>query len=393
MERQRNRRHFLLTGLSTAAGMLVTSSAKPAWAAPDLPSVPSYLRGFEAQYADDPRAAARAWFAAAGSGLFMHYGLYSLLGRGEWALWWQKIPLPQYEKLSADFTAEKFDAESITDLAIAAGMKYVNITTRHHDSFCLFASQHSDYTSVNAAAKRDLVAELAAACRKKGLGLFLYYSYALDWRHPYFYPVRFLNERRPHFKGPQPHCLWKKDEDSRLYIEFVHGQLRELLTNYGPVAGIWLDPLSGYVARPDLFPIEETYKLIRQLQPQTLISFKVGATGTEDFAAPERGKGFAADGYRRRFGVNADLIAKAWAANRDKHNEICNTLQNGAWGYDKTSDGQHLGVAEVTKMLADAIASNCNLLLNTGPLGDGSIHPEDVKTLRALGESPGERGA
>jgi alpha-L-fucosidase len=248
---------------------------------------------------------------------------------------------------------------------------------------------------VQAAAKRDLVAELAERCRRKELGLFLYYSYALDWRHPYFYPVRFLNERKPHFRNPQPHCLWQKDEDSKHYIDFVHGQLRELLTNYGPVAGIWFDPMSGYLARPDLFPIDETYKLIRQLQPQTLISFKQGATGTEDFAAPERGAaGFATEHIRRRHGArSAEIAARAWQANRNKHNEICNTLQDAAWGYDKRSDGRHRGVAEVRKMLADAKAANCNLLLNTGPLGDGSIHPDDVKTLRAIADKPGEREA
>ncbi|MCE9556281.1 MAG: alpha-L-fucosidase [Planctomycetes bacterium] len=381
-----DRRRFLASGLTAAGGVLAASCLTPVWGAL-VADVPGYLRGFEALYAKDPAAAARAWFASARCGLFMHYGLYSLLGRGEWAMWWEKIPLAEYEKLTAQFTAEKFDAAAITDLALAAGMKYVNITTRHHDSFCLFASQHTNYSSVHSAAKRDFVAELAEQCRKKRLGLFLYYSYALDWRHPYFYPVRFLNERKPHFKGPQPHCLWKKEEDSKHYIEFVHGQLRELLTNYGPIAGIWLDPLSGYTARPDLFPIEETYQLIRQLQPQTLISFKIGATGTEDFAAPERGTGFNADGIRRRHGAkSADLISKAWQANRGKHNEICNTLQDGAWGYDKRSDGRHRDSAEVKKMLAEAAAAHCNLLLNTGPLGDGSIHPEDIQTLRRLAE-------
>ena len=392
-DHQPNRRRFLSSALAAAGAALAStqlqrfaSAAEPASTA--ATAVPAYLRDYESQYARDPAAAARAWFANAGRGLFLHYGLYSLLGRGEWVMWHEKIPLAEYEKLTGQFRAEKFDAAAITDLALAAGMKYVNITTRHHDSFCLFASKHSDYYSVNAAARRDLVGELAAECNRKRLELFLYYSYALDWRHPFFYPARFLNERKPHFKGPQPHCQWKKDEDSKIYIDFVHGQLRELLTNYGPIAGIWFDPMSGYLARPDLFPIDETYKMIRQWQPQTLISFKQGATGSEDFAAPERGAaGFATEHIRRRYGAkSAEIATRAWQANSGKHNEICNTLQDGAWGYDKKSDGRHRGPDDVAKMLADAAVAKCNLLLNTGPLGDGSIHPDDVRTLQAIGK-------
>ena len=149
---------------------------------------PSYLRGYESLYAADPHAAALAWFAEARFGLFMHYGLYSLLGRHEWVMYRENIPLAEYEQLAEQFTAERFDAGYITDLALEAGMRYVNLTSRHHDSFCLFDSEVSDYTSVRAAAGRDLIGELAEQCRAKGLGLFTYYSYALDWRHPYFYP-------------------------------------------------------------------------------------------------------------------------------------------------------------------------------------------------------------
>ena len=349
-------------------------------------SIPSYLAGYEGLYALGPRKAALAWFADARFGLFVHYGLYSLLGRHEWAMYRESIPIVEYESLKSRFTAERFDTDFVTDLALEAGMRYLTITTRHHDSFCLFDSQASDYSSVQSPASRDLIAELAGECRRKGLGLFLYYSYALDWRHPYFYPRSVFAMGRPDYGGAEPRYKWRQDEDFRHYIAFVHGQIRELLTAYGPVAGIWFDPIMGYYARPDLFPIQETYALIRALQPQALIAFKQGATGNEDFASPERSGHSLAGRVRERIGTEAAGVARrAWQKNKGKHNEICDTLQVGAWGYVEADDGKHRTPEAVWDMLTDAHRQNCNLLLNTGPLPDGSIHHEDVKTLKAVG--------
>jgi alpha-L-fucosidase len=349
-------------------------------------SVPSYLKGYEGLYAQDPRQAARAWFAEARFGLFMHYGLYSLLGRGEWAMYHEAIPLAEYEALIERFTAARFDADMITDLALEAGMRYVNLTSRHHDSFCLFDSQHTAYNSARSPAGRDLVAELAEQCRDKGLGLFLYYSYALDWRHPTFYGRDEFPIARPDYPQPEPRYKWRVDEDFNRYMDFVHAQLRELLTTYGPLAGIWLDPIMGYYARPDLFPIAESYALIRQLQPQALIAFKQGANGDEDFASPERSGHSLAERVREQIGPEAAEVARrAWEGNAGKHNEICDTLQPRAWGYLAAADGQHHGPDAVMDMLAAAGRQGYNLLLNTGPLPDGAIHPEDVATLRQVG--------
>ena len=258
--------------------------------------------------------------------------------------------LSEYEKLKDAFTAENFDADFITDLALDAGMKYVNITSRHHDSFCLFDSQVSEYTSVHSPAKRDLIAELAGQCQQKGLGLFLYYSYALDWRHPYFYPRSIFPIARPDYPHPEPRYKWQEDADFRYYIEFVHAQVTELLTNYGPIAGIWFDPIMGYYARPDLFPVDETYAMIRALQPQTLIAFKQGANGKEDFASPERHGHSLADRVREQIGPSGAAVAHhAWESNKTKHNEICDTMQPGAWGYAKDDDGKHHTPGEVVQ--------------------------------------------
>ena len=201
----------------------------------------------------DPRGAEIDWFREAGFGLFLHYGLYSLLGRGEWVQFSEQIPVAEYAKLKDRFTAAAFDANRITDLALAAGMTYLTFTARHHDSFCLFRTEETDFASVNSPAQRDLVAELAAACDRKGLGLFLYYSYAADWKHPYFYSREAGWEcARPAYEYPELAYLFREDADFAWYIEFAHRQLRELLTQYGALAGIWLDPIMGYYARPDL---------------------------------------------------------------------------------------------------------------------------------------------
>ena len=317
----------------------------------------------------------------------MHYGLYSILGRHEWVMYREAIPVAEYEKLKEQFRPESFDSDFITDLALEAEMKYVNITSRHHDSFCLFESSASDYSSVQSPAGRDLIAELAEQCQKKDLGLFLYYSYALDWRHPYFYSRKVFSKARPDYAEPESRYKWRTDEDFRHYVAFVHAQVRELLTQYGPVAGIWFDPIMGYYARPDLFPLCETYAMIRKLQPQTLIAFKQGASGEEDFASPERSGHSLADKMREQIGPKAAEVARlAWEKNKNKHNEICDTLQPRSWGYMAADDGSHRTPDEVWQMLAEAKRQSCNLLLNTGPLPDGSIHLEDVETLREVGK-------
>lgn len=341
-----------------------------------LPAVPALSNPPQGR----TRAETLGWFKQAKFGLFMHYGVYSLLGRGEWVQLREAIPVAEYAKLKDQFTAAKFDADFICSLAADAGMKYVNLTARHHDSFCLFRTKQTDFNSVNSPARRDLIGELANAAAKRNLGLFLYYSYGLDWRHPYFFS-RAASPRwasaRPDYKTPQPEYKFARDEDFKLYIAFVHAQIEELLTQYGPLCGLWLDPIMGYYSRPDLFPIEETYALIRRLQPATLICFKQGANGDEDFIAPERNRA------AHRTGGEAGL--RAWEKNKDKYGEICDTMQPGAWGYRKDDDGKHRTAEEVVRMLREANASNCNLLLNTGPLPDGSIHQDDARTLREVG--------
>lgn len=347
--------------------------------------VPGYLQEYAREFAGDPRAASLSWFTDAGYGLFIHYGLYSLLEKGEWVQLKDTIPVAEYALLKDRFTAEKFDADFITDFVTRAGMKYITITARHHDGFCLFQTAESPFNVMNAPAGRDLIGELYDACNRKGIGLFLYYSYAADWKHPYFYPREAgWKNARPAYRHPQPEYKYEKEEDFEKYIEFVHQQVRELLTQYPDIAGIWFDPIMGYYSRPDLFPVDSTYALVRQLSSHALISFKQGANGTEDFVAPEKA-GSA------RVGEQFEVARKVYELNRNKPKEICNTMQPRSWGYNRAYDGKHKSVEDVLQMLEDARMNNANLLLNIGPKGDGSFPEEDVQTLYEVAKILGSR--
>lgn len=346
----------------------------------DRSSVPAYLKDYQEEYNVNPRQANLNWFMDARYGMFIHFGLYALLEKGEWVQLRDTIPVAEYAMLKDRFTVDKFDANQITDLALAAGMKYITITSKHHDGFCLFETEATDFNVLNSPAGRDLIKELYNACENKGLGLFLYYSYGADWKHPYFYSRESgWQHARPAYKEPQPEYKFEKDEDFKIYVQFVHDQLKELLTQYPNIAGIWFDPIMGFYSRPEIFPIDSTYALVRRLSPHALISFKQGANGTEDFMAPER-KGGAVVGNQ------FEVARKVYELNKDKPKEICNTLQPHAWGYNKRDDGQHRNVDDVIQMLETAREMNANLLLNIGPKGDGSIPEEDVVTLTEAGK-------
>ncbi len=348
--------------------------------------VPAYLKDYSEEYRKNPREANLQWFKDARFGMFIHYGLYSQLGKGEWVQLRDTIPLDEYAHLQDSFTASGFDDDFIVQLAKKAGMKYITITSKHHDGFCLFKTKETDFNSVNSPAGRDLMDEMAKACEKEGLGLFLYYSYAADWKHPWFYSREdgWANAR-PAYKTEPGEYKYRNPEDFKKYVEYVHAQVKELITQYPTIAGIWFDPIMGYYANPEVFPIDETYALIRSLSPHALISFKQGANGDEDFVAPERGGG-------ARVGTQYPVARRAWELNKNKPREVCNTMQphlpgvhgGSTWGYNKAIDGHHLKVDDVKILLGDALLNDYNLLLNIGPLPDGSVHPEDVETLSNL---------
>lgn len=348
-------------------------------------TIPNYLRKYEEPYATDPRMAAIAWFQQARYGLFLHYGLYSLLGRQEWVQFREKIPVAEYEKLAGQFTAEKFDAEAIARLAVEAGMRYINLTTRHHDSFCLFRTNATPFNALNTPCGRDLVGELAAACDRHGLGFCLYYSHGRDWRHPHApNNDQWGGLARPPYDPAEPSYAYGDAHDIGKYLDFMKRQITELLTQYGPVASIWLDgigvPLSG---DPDAFHCQDLYDQIHRLQPQVLVAYKQGVTGTEDYFAPEHAIPDSGKDPKNRGKI---------AVAPGKPLEVCTTMCPGNWGYCKDMAGHHLTAEQVWEKLCNAAQGGYKLLLNTGPLPDGSLDPEDVAVLRAVGARTRKEG-
>lgn len=368
-----SRRDFLSAAVGAAAAAGVTKAVRAA-----APAVPSHLARHAERHGGDLKAAALDWFREAKFGLFIHYGLYSLTGRGEWAQFHDRIPVAEYAKLKDRFTAAKFDAPAIAALAEEAGMRYVTLVCKHCDSFCLWDTKATDFHSMNSPAKRDLVAEMAAACRARGLGFFTFYEHGFDWRHPHGpAPWDWTNRSvRPACDPPDPFYAPRESYDFGKYVAYVRDGVGELCSNYGPLAGVWLDgiavPLSGDKER---FRVPELYAMIRRLQPQALICYKSGLyPELEDFMAPEQAQ-----------------VGKAMANRGAKPMEICRTMQKrsakapkGAlWGWLDGAD--HVTPDEVMAMLDEAREKRANLLLNTGPLPDGSIHPDDVATLKEVG--------
>lgn len=355
-----------------------------------MTTAPNYLKNYADLWEKDPKKANMTWFENAKWGLFMHYGLYSQMGIGEWVMRNEKVPIAEYEKLFDTFNPDKFDADLITDMALDAGMSYVNITSCHHEGFCLWKSDVEAYNSYNAC-KRDLVRELAECCDKKGLGFFTYFTYVLNWRHPYSPTHDMIQVGRPDYDYDEPRYKLTKEEEYSKYWEWSHGCIEELLEMDTPLAGIWLDIIMAYYRRPDLVPAPKTYEIIRKKRPDVLLSFKQGATGTEDFAAPEYHFRSQGDIYRKEGNLAAaELADKAWDINKSKHNEICMTLQYKGWGYNKESE--HRNADDIWRSLAYAMKNGCNLLANVGPLPDGSIHPQDIASLKEGGKRIRERG-
>jgi len=363
------RRNFLKSTAFIGAGTILL----PGCTGFSGSNVPPFLNDYKDLYSTDPRKAALKWFREARYGMFIHYGLYSLLGRHEWVQLREKIPVAEYAKLKDRFTAEKFDADFITDLALESEMKYINITTRHHDSFCLWDTKYSEFKSTNTPAKRDLLAELAAQCDKKGLALFFYYSHGRDWKHPHApNNDKWKGRARPAYDKPQQEYKYGEMHDLSIYVEFMWNQIEELMEMYPNVAGIWLDGI-GVTRSGDYsqFKCQELYDMIHAKLPHVLVSYKQGLLGTEDFLAPER---------------------KFNAGDHGKPLEICDHLQNTGWGYMRSEDGNHKTREMVIEMLRKANSYPANLLLNTGPLPSGEIHPEDVNVLREVGVEIREKG-
>ncbi len=303
---------------------------------------------------------AREWFRDAGYGLFIHWGVYSLLGRGEWVMHTENIPIDEYEKLPVRFNPVRFDPDAWCKLARDAGMRYITITSKHHDGFAMFASGHTAYDIVDATPYgRDILAMLAESCRRHGLKLFFYHS-QLDWHHPDYWP------RGSSFSHGRPEAgNWNA------YLDFMDSQLEELCTGYGEIGGIWFD---GMWERPEAdWRLERTYGLIHRLQPAAMVgsNHHVAPFPGEDFQMFEKGLP-GQDPFNKGSGISRLPL------------EMCQTINN-SWGYDQR-DKKPKSVKELVHTLVRAAGYGANLLLNVGPRPDGTIQPDHQQRLLAVGE-------
>jgi alpha-L-fucosidase len=309
----------------------------------------------------EERLRARDRYRDARFGMFIHWGVYSLLGDGEWVMQNRGIRAGEYEWLASTFDPIRFDARAWVDVAKAAGMRYVTITARHHDGFSMFDTEANGYDVVDGARfGRDPMAELAAACREAGLQLFFYYS-QLDWHHPDYYP-----------RGSTGLAAGRPEEgDWSAYLDFMDRQLEELLTRYGPIGGIWFD---GMWDKPDAdWRLERTYALIHRLQPAALVI----PNHHEDPKPGEDVQTFEQD----LPGANTSGWNTAKVGGLPLETSL---TMNGAWGFNLTDRGWK-STRELIGYLVRAAGADANLLLNVGPRPDGTLQPEAVERLREIG--------
>ena len=289
------------------------------------------------------------WFHEARFGLFIHWGLYSLLGRGEWVMYRERIPKNEYAKLAGQFNPRKFDADAWAKMAAGAGMKYAVLTTRHHDGFCLFDSKVSTFTAPRTRAKRDFVAEYVQAFRKAGLKVGFYYS-LLDWRVPGYW----MPEQHP--------------ESAQEMVQQFHDQVRELMTNYGKIDVLWYD--GGWMPNPpkgvelaEFWGSRKVNAMARELQPHLLINNR--SCIDEDLDTPEQH-------------VTASKPGRGW--------ESCMTIGDSCgWGFIRNNPNMKT-VTQLLQNLVTAAAGEGNYLLNVGPKPDGTVRNKEQNRLRAMGK-------
>jgi len=294
-------------------------------------------------------------------GLFIHWGIYSELGEGEWVMHDRKIPYDNYKRLADFFNPQAFNAKEWVQFAKRAGMKYITITSRHHDGFSMFGTKASPYNIVDATPyHKDPLMELAQECQKEGIELHFYYS-LLDWGRPdYAFGSPIVN-------GVPVNGDW----DS--YIKFMKAQLTELITKYPAVKGIWFD---GYWERTNVnWHLDEIYGLIHKLNPAIII-------GNNHHEAVKEGEDFQMFEKDLPGGNTTGFSAKSKIGQLPL--ETCETINN-SWGFNIT-DRSYKTTKQIIHYLVNAAGRNANFLLNIGPMPNGKIQPEFADTLAIVGD-------
>ena len=284
-----------------------------------------------------------AWWREARFGMFVHYGVYALYGRNEWVMALENIPVAEYEKKADEFKPRPGAPREWAKLASEAGMKYMVLTTKHHEGFCLWDTKQTDYNAALRGPKRDIVAEYVEACREFGLKVGFYHS-LMDWHHP---------------DGGR--CAYDMAARRR-FLDFTQGCVRELMSNYGKIDILWYDvpaPMQHHEGWESL----QMNQMARELQPDLIINNR--SRLPEDFGTPE-GK----------------------VAPEDRDWEACMTFNGLSWGYTDSKQAlpDSYNVRGILKMLHVACAGKGNLLLNIGPTPEGSVPEEAVNPLQDTGE-------
>ncbi len=320
------------------------------------------------------------WFTQARFGMFIHWGLYAIPARGEWVRSTERIPKDAYMRYFEEFDPVDYDPKKWARLAKEAGMKYAVMTAKHHDGFCLFDSQLTDFKSTNTACGRDLIREYLDAFRAEGLKVGLYYS-LLDWYH----------EDYPHY-GDLAHPMRddpaysNENRNFDRYLDYLHGQVRELCTNYGKLDLMWFDfsydnpdmPMKGETWRGS-----ELVSMVRELQPGILIDNRLEVSG-------EGGYGSLWEGdpkpYHGDFACPEQIVPPTGIldkAGNDMVWEACVTMNNN-WGY-AANDHFFKPASMLIKKLVECVSKGGNLLLNVGPDARGNIPEESQAILRDIG--------
>ncbi len=330
-----NRRSFLKSlGAATAGVSLVHANPAPAQ---EKGAAQTETTAHTLKVQEDTREQRLAWWREAKFGMFIHYGLYSVIGQQEWVLESEGVPIPQYEILAKHFHPKPGAAREWARLARRAGQKYMVLTTKHHEGFCLWETKLTDYNAKQQGPGRDIVREFVEAARAEGLRVGFYYS-LMDWHHP-------------------DGAICATDAAARQrFVEYTHGLLRELLTNYGKIDILWYDV--DWPLTPEQWRADEMNRMVFELQPEIIVNNRNGLAG--DFSTPEH---------------KIEAAKRAW--------ETCDTMNLG-WGYQR-NDTEWKTPKHILNDLTTCAQQGGNYLLNIGPEPDGTVPAASVAILETVG--------
>ncbi|MCB9058597.1 MAG: alpha-L-fucosidase [Calditrichae bacterium] len=310
------------------------------------------------------------WWREARFGMFIHWGLYAIpagewkgeTGYGEWIRTSAEIPLEEYNQFINQFNPVNFDADQWVKMAKNAGMKYIVITSKHHDGFCLWDSKQTDFDVMSSPFKRDIMKELAEACRKNDMKICWYHS-IMDWHHPDYLPRR----------------NWETDRSSEgadfdRYVDYMKAQLKELLTNYGDISVLWFD--GEWESTWTRNRGKDLYDYVRSIQPDIIINNRVGAGRSGMEGLNKEGE------YAGDFGTPEQQIPATGLPGVDW--ETCMTM-NSHWGWNK-NDTKWKSTSQIIQMLADIASKGGNYLLNVGPKADGTFPQKAIDRLQQIGD-------